>query len=277
MDVTTGAVIFAFALTLIAGLATGIGGLLALFIREKNTVALSVGLGLSAGVMIYVSFMEIMPKAAGYLDARGEDWAQSVSVGCFFAGIGISAVIDHLVPQDVNPHEMSAVDEFAGIDAQHDHVVRARALRRTGLFTALVIAIHNFPEGFATFAVALVDPTVAIPIVVAVAIHNIPEGVAVSLPIYHATGSRRKGFAYAMASGITEPIGAIVGYAVLAPFLGDTVLGIVFATIAGIMVYISFDELLPAAREYGRGHSVIAGLIAGMAIMALSLVLLRLL
>jgi len=274
LDFTTGTIVIAFALTVIAGLSTGLGGLLALFIRDKNTVALSIGLGFSAGVMIYVSFMEILPKAVGYLDGHGEDWGQLAAVGCFLGGIALTAVIDWLVPSDVNPHELNPVRDLAGIDADHDHVVRTRALRRSGMFTALAIAIHNFPEGFATFMIALVDPTLAIPVVAAIAIHNVPEGVAVSLPIYHATGSRRKGFLLALASGAAEPIGALIGYLVLAPFLGDAALGIVFAAVAGVMIYISFDELLPAAREYGRGHSVITGLVAGMAVMALSLALL---
>ncbi|WP_027389566.1 zinc transporter ZupT [Chrysiogenes arsenatis] len=273
MEFSTGAIVFAFSLTLFAGLSTGIGGLLALFIRQKNTVALSVGLGLSAGVMIYVSFVEILPKSVDSFIGYGDHWAHLFGVLCLFLGIGFSALIDRFIPSDINPHELNEVREFAHIDVDHDHVVKARALKRTGVFTALALAIHNFPEGFATFTVALVDPTLAIPIVAAVAIHNIPEGVAVSLPIYHATGSRLKGFLYAFSSGIAEPLGALVGYLLLAPYLNDITLGIVFGIVGGIMIYISFDELLPAAREYGSGHSVIGGLIAGMGIMAFSLVL----
>lgn len=273
MDASTGAIALAFGLTLFAGLSTGLGGVLALFLRHKDTVALSVGLGLSAGVMIYVSFVEILPKAAESLAGHGADWAHLISVSCFFVGVALSAAIDWLVPRDVNPHELREVEELAEIDVDHDHVIKARALKRTGVFTALALAIHNFPEGFATFTVALVDPALAAPIVAAVAIHNIPEGVAVSLPIYHATGSRWKGFNYAFASGLAEPVGALAGYLLLSAYLTDTTLGVIFAIVAGIMVYVSLDELLPAAREYGRGHSVIAGLVGGMAVMAFSLVL----
>ncbi len=273
MEFTTEAILFAFTLTLLAGLSTGLGGLLALFIRQKDTVALSIGLGFSAGVMIYVSFVEILPEALESFETMGYEMAHLYMVLCFFAGIGITALIDRMVPGDINPHELHKGSEFVGIDATHDQINKARALKRTGVFTAVAIAIHNFPEGFATFTVALVDPTIAIPIALAVAIHNIPEGVAVGLPIYHATGSRKKGFGYALLSGLAEPLGALVGFMLLMPFLNETTLGVVFAVVAGIMIYISFDELLPAAREYGSGHSVIGGLIGGMALMAFSLVL----
>ena len=143
----------------------------------------------------------------------------------------------------------------------------------TGLFTALAIALHNFPEGLATFVSALDDPALALPIVFAIAIHNIPEGISVSIPIYHATGSKKKAFLYSFISGLAEPIGALVGWLILMPFMNDTVFGIIFASVAGIMVFISFDELLPAAREYGEHHLSIYGLISGMMLMAVSLLL----
>ena len=144
---------------------------------------------------------------------------------------------------------------------------------RTGLFTALAIAIHNFPEGMATFVSALQEPSLAIPIVVAIAIHNIPEGIAVSVPIFYATGNRKKAFFYSFASGLSEVAGAVVGYTVLMPFMDDRVFGIAFAGVAGIMEFISFDELLPAAREYGEHHLSLYGLFAGMVMMAISLLM----
>ena len=144
---------------------------------------------------------------------------------------------------------------------------------RTGLLTALAIAIHNFPEGLATFVSALQEPSLAIPIVVAIAIHNIPEGIAVSVPIYYATGDKKKAFLYSSASGLSEPIGAIIGYLILMPFMNDIVYGLLFAGVAGIMVFISLDELLPSAKEYGEHHLSIYGLVAGMAVMAVSLLL----
>ena len=144
---------------------------------------------------------------------------------------------------------------------------------RTGVFTALAIAVHNFPEGLATFVSALQDPGIAIPIVAAVAIHNIPEGIAVSVPIHHASGSKKKAFLYSFLSGLAEPAGALAGWLILMPVMNDIVYGVIFAAVAGIMVFISFDELLPAAREYGEHHYSIYGLIAGMAVMAVSLLL----
>ncbi|HMB00087.1 MAG TPA: zinc transporter ZupT, partial [Spirochaetota bacterium] len=151
---------------------------------------------------------------------------------------------------------------------------RFNRLYRIGIFTALAIAIHNFPEGLATFLSALQDPHLGIAIAVAIAIHNIPEGVAVSVPIYYATGSRKKAFVYSFLSGLAEPLGAIIGYVILYNYLNKFVFGFVFASVAGIMVYISLDELLPAAREYGEHHFSIYGMIIGMLVMAASLLLL---
>ena len=142
-----------------------------------------------------------------------------------------------------------------------------------GLFTALAIGIHNFPEGLATFIAALQEPSIAIPIAVAIALHNVPEGIAVSVPIYYATGSKKKAFLYSFLSGLSEPLGAIIGYLILRPFLNDTIMGIIFGMVAGIMIYISLDELLPSAREYGEHHLSIYGLVAGMILMAVSLLL----
>ena len=272
MEIFSSTLFFAFFLTLLAGLATGLGGLMALFVRQKSTLGLSIGLGFSAGVMIYVSFVEIFPEARHSLGGFGEGLAHLFAVIAFFFGVGLTALIDRFVPGDVNPHELKGTKEYIHIGAGDDGHIKRMALKRTGLFTALAIAIHNFPEGFATFAVAMVDPSLAIVIAVAIAIHNIPEGIAVSLPIYHATGSRKKGFYYAFVSGLAEPLGAVIGFLILMPFLNETVLGVVFGVIAGIMVYISFDELLPAAREYGNSHSTLGGLIGGMMLMAASLV-----
>ncbi|MFH7320940.1 zinc transporter ZupT [Desulfurivibrio sp. D14AmB] len=265
------ALFFAFSLTLLAGLSTAIGGGLAMFIRPRNTVWLSLGLGFSAGVMIYVSFVELLPKGVDALaPIHGEEWGYAVATVAFFLGIAATALIDLLVPKDVNPHELKKEQEFSG--AGHLHAEKARSLKRTGLFTALAVAIHNFPEGFATFSVALLDPVLALPIAAAIAIHNIPEGVAVALPIYHGTGSRRQGFWYSLFSGLAEPAGAVGGFLLLAPLLNESTLGLIFAMIAGVMIYISFDELIPSARLYGTAHTPIIGLLSGMLVMAFSLV-----
>jgi len=257
----------AFGLTLFAGLSTGIGSAVAFLGKRTDKRLLSLALGFSAGVMIYVSFVEILKKArealCGQLGDVGGAWA---TVGAFFGGIAIIAIIDLLVPSFENPHEARLVKR-----AERDD--NDQRLLRMGFFSAVAIAIHNFPEGLATFAAAMKDPTLGVSIAVAIAIHNIPEGIAVSAPIFHATGSRRKAFVWSFLSGLAEPVGALVGYGLLASLFTDITFGVLFATVAGIMVYISLDELLPSAEEYGHHHLAIYGLIGGMAVMAISLLL----
>jgi len=274
MDSST--VALAFGLTLFAGLATGIGSALAFFARRTNTRFLSLALGFSAGVMLYVSFVEIFFKAKTELiDSLGEVTGTWVTVGAFFGGIALIGIIDRLVPNYENPHEFHSIEEMdKGLEnlpqnEAHDF----NKLRRMGVFTALAIGIHNFPEGLATFTATLNDPNLGIAIAVAIAIHNIPEGIAVSVPIYYATGSRLKAFKLSFLSGLSEPVGAMVGYLLFMPFFSPTVFGILFASVAGIMVFISLDELLPSAEEFGEHHLTIMGVIAGMAVMALSLLL----
>jgi len=261
--------LFAFGLTLFAGLSTGIGSALAFFAKRTNTKFLSVALGFSAGVMIYVSMIEIFAKARDALTLelgdRGGYWA---TVLAFFGGILFIAIIDKLIPSYENPHEMRKIE-----DLYEESNGKNQKLMRMGLFTALAIAIHNFPEGLATFTAALTDPELGIAIAVAIAIHNIPEGIAVSVPIYYATGSRKKAFWYSFFSGLAEPVGAVIGFLILMPFLSPVVFGVLFSSVAGIMVFISIDELLPAAEEYGEHHLSIYGLIAGMAVMAFSLLM----
>ena len=261
----------AFALTLFAGLSTGIGSALAFFTKNQSARFLSVSMGLSAGVMIYISFVELL--AGAQLSLIGEyglklgSWATVLS---FFGGIALIGIIDKFVPTYENPHEFP--EEEPSIQ-QEIRQLKSRKLLRVGLFTALALGIHNFPEGIATFLSAMKDISIGIPIAVAVAIHNIPEGIAVSVPIYYATGDKRKAFVYSFLSGLAEPVGALIGYWVLMPFISETIFGILFASIAGIMVFISLDQLLPAAHAYGKHHHAIYGLVAGMAIMALSLLL----
>ena len=259
---------FALGLTLLAGLSTGLGSLMAFFSKKFNPAFLCIALGLSAGVMIYVSFVEIFVEAKESLTlAFGEKTGYLVTVAAFFAGILIIALIDKLVPSYENPHELKNIDSASYDDGQE------KKLLRMGMFSALAIAIHNFPEGLATFMSALKDPTLGVSITVAIAIHNIPEGIAVSVPIFYATKSRKKAFWLSALSGLAEPVGVLLGFFLLKSFINDTTLGLVFAGVAGIMVYISLDELLPTAEEYGKHHIAIAGLIAGMGVMAGSLLL----
>ncbi len=258
-----------FLLTLGAGLATGIGSLVAFFAKHTNRRLLSFSLGLSGGVMVYVSFVELFPQAE---TALSEVWSGGagrwLTVAAFFAGMLLIGIIDRLVPSVENPHEAHLVEEL-------EHRPLNPKLMRMGLMTTLAIAIHNFPEGIATFAAAVDNRALGVAIAVAIAIHNIPEGIAVSVPVFYATGNRRKAFVYSLLSGLAEPVGALLAWAVLMPFMTPTLMGCVLAGVAGIMVFISIDELLPAAREYGEAHTAIYGVVSGMALMAVSLLMLK--
>lgn len=253
-------VALALTLTVLAGLATGIGSVMALFTKQTNTKFLSASLGFSAGVMLYVAMIEIFAKAKSYLcEAAGEIGGSWICAGAFFGGIILIGLIDYLVPNAEN-------DIGSGAD-------RGMGLKRMGFMTALAIGIHNFPEGLATFTSALRDPHLGIAIAVAIAIHNIPEGIAVSAPIFFATGKRKKAFGISFLSGITEPVGALIGYLILMPFFNDIIFGVLFASVAGIMVFIAVEELLPMAREYEKSKITIIGVVAGMMVMSLSLLL----
>lgn len=219
--------------------------------------------------MIYVSMIEIFQEAReSLIGVMGMKLGSFITVLSFFGGIAVIAIIDKLVPNKENPHEVKSME-----DVNDEEVNKNKNLLRTGIFTALAIAIHNFPEGLATFVSALDNASVAIPITIAIAIHNIPEGISVSVPIYYATGDKKKAFIYSFLSGMSEPVGAIIGYLLLRNIFNDVTLGVLLAAVAGIMVFISIDELLPTARKYGEHHLSIYGLVAGMAVMAISLLL----
>jgi zinc transporter, ZIP family len=259
---------FAFLLTVIAGLATGIGSALAYLTHHTKKNLLSAALGFSAGVMIYISFVELFTKAqASLISIYGKIHGGSLGIISFLGGMMLIAGIDFLIPSYENPHETGLVEEM---DASRE----SRQLKRLGMLTALAISIHNFPEGMATFFAALSDRTIGISVAIAIALHNIPEGISISIPIYYSTGSRRKAFWYSFLTGASEPLGAIVGFLALRPFLTDQLMDIVFAAVAGIMVFISLDQLVPHAKKYSSGHESVYGLISGMAVMALTLLLL---
>ena len=262
-------VLFALGLTLFAGLSTGIGSLIGFMSKQFNPRFLTISLGFSAGVMIYVSMIEIFVKARDSLTVSfGDKMGYVLTVVSFFVGIAVIALIDKLIPSYENPHEMNIEQKIK--DSTDEQKSK---LMRMGMFSALAIGIHNFPEGLATFMSGLTNPTLGVSIAVAIAIHNIPEGLAVSAPIFYATKSRKKAFVFSFLSGLAEPIGALIGYFVLRSIFNEATFGVIFASVAGIMVYISLDELLPTAEEYGEHHLAIGGLIAGMFIMAVSLLL----
>lgn len=268
----------ALGLTLLAGLSTGIGSLIGLGSNPNSRRFLTLSLGFSAGAMVYVSLVEILPKARLVLQPLlGVRLGYGAAVAAFFVGIAAMALIDRWLPvhdatgafQQVRSHSKTDPGGAASVDPS-----RRRRLLRLGLFSALAIAIHNFPEGLATFLGALANPQLGVSIAVAIGIHNIPEGLAVSAPVYFATGSRRIAFWVSFLSGLAEPIGGLVGFLLFRSLPNPTVFGLVFAALAGVMVYVSLDELLPAARDYGDQELTIVSLMAGMAVMALSLVLL---
>jgi ZIP family zinc transporter len=266
------AVLFAFLVTLGAGLATAVGAAVGLFARHTNRQFLALALGFSAGVMIYVSFVEILPKAGDYIAQGVSDMTGAVTTaGAFLAGLAGMAIMYRVIPDLEHPELTNPSTKLPG--EEQPVLVADRMLFTAGLGVALAVTLHNFPEGMATFFLTLDDPQVGLSVALAIAIHNIPEGIAVVVPIYYATRNRSLAFGFGALSGLAEPLGAIIGYAVLQPFITDYVLGVVFAAVAGIMVYISIDSLLPAARQYGNAQLAIYGMIAGMAVMAGSLVL----
>ncbi len=272
------AIVLAFAVTLFAGLATGIGSAIAFLSKTTNKAFFALSMGFSAGVMIYLSFAEILPKASKYI-ASEVDASQSAAIAAaaLIGGMILMALIDAVVPSGANPHENTRVELMSEPAGTLEEIgIHQKKLMRMGVFVALAIAIHNFPEGLATFLLVLDDPEIGIALAIAVAMHNIPEGIAVSVPVYYATKSKIKAFRLSFLSGLAEPAGAVIGYLILAPFLNDFVLGVIFAMVAGVMVFLAIDTLLPTARNSSRGHLTVYGLIGGMAVMAASLVLLGL-
>ena len=273
-------VISALILTLIAGSATGIGGALVLFKKRISSNFLAAALGVSAGVMIFISLAELFPEAQAMISGTGLRHGEALVLVAFFVGMGIITLIDFTIPEYENPHEASGLslsDRTAAVGVL-EHTGNEKALHRLGLLSALAIAVHNFPEGIATFIGAMNDPEMGAGITFAIAIHNLPEGIAVAIPIYYATKSKGKALLYATLSGLSEPIGALLCYAVASVFGieltgGSPAFPIVLSAVAGIMIYISLDELLPTAEKYGKHHIAIAGVVGGMALMGISLLI----
>jgi len=258
----------AFSLTMLAGLTTAIGGAIAFVTKKDNLKALSIGLGFSAGVMIFVSLVDIIPGAENMLKINFPNRYQWMVYGGFILGIVISVLIDYFLPDHVDTEELLHPD--APEENKHKHY----KLKRAGMLTAIAICVHNFPEGMATFLTTTQDITLGLSVALAIAIHNIPEGIAVALPIYHVTGKKRYAMLYAALSGITEPIGALVGMVIFGLFMPQILVGFLMAAVGGIMTYISFDTLLPLAKEYGNWHLSIVGIMSGILFIWLSLILL---
>lgn len=258
--------IIALLLTLLAGMSTVLGGFSTFFIKRDDMKALSIGLGFSAGVMIYVSLSAIMIEAQHMLSLTySQHNSATIAFFSFFAGIAIAILIDYFIPDHIEADLFSDAEECSH---------KIHKVKRAGLITAIAVAVHNFPEGMANFLVSSQNITLGIPVAIAIAIHNIPEGIAIALPIFHASGQKRQAIFYSFLSGIAEPIGGLLGFFLLKTIMPESMVGMMFAAVAGIMVYISFDTLLPLAREYGENHHVIIGILAGMFVIGLSLIIL---
>ncbi len=254
----------ALLMTLFAGLSTAIGGGIAFVVKKNNLKALSIGLGFSAGVMIFLSFNEIIPEAAKMLELNfPNDHNWIVYLG-FIIGIIVAILIDYFLPDHIDTEELMHPD----VPGNNRHM-----LKRAGLFTTIAICVHNFPEGMATFLTTTQDITLGFSVALAIAIHNIPEGISVALPMYHVTGKKRYAMLYAALSGITEPIGALVGMFVFSIFLPQALIGALMSAVAGIMIYIAFDTLLPLAKEYGNWHLSMIGIVSGILFIWISLIL----
>lgn len=257
----------AFSLTMLAGLTTSIGGVIAFITKKDNLKTLSLGLGFSAGVMIFISIVDIIPNSEKLLLENFPNSFRWIVYAGFILGIIVSVLIDYFLPDHVDTEELLHPDNVEL--SRHNHY----KLKRAGFMTAIAICIHNFPEGMATFLTTTQDLTLGIPVAFAIAIHNIPEGIAVALPIYHVTGKKRYAMLYASLSGITEPIGALAGMFIFGLFVPQILVGFLMAAVAGIMTYISFDTLLPLAKEYGNWHLSIVGIMSGILFIWLGLIL----
>lgn len=258
-------VLLAFLITFAAGVATIIGGFWVVLSKRPDPRLLSFGLAFAAGAMVYVSLTEILNKSIeSFAETLGSQWSNAAATAAFLLGMVMVVAMDRLIP---NPHSGLAIDDPDYAKKSKDFVARV------GLMTCAAISAHNFPEGLATFFATLDNPQVGLPLAVAIAVHNIPEGISIAAPIYFATSSKKWTLGLCALSGLAEPLGALLGYTLLRPFLSPTLFGLVFGLIAGIMVFLALDELLPVAKQYAKGHETVYGLVSGMAVIATSLVL----
>jgi len=263
-------ILLAFSLTIIAGLTTTLGGFISFFIRKYNLKVLAIGLGFSAGAMIYISLVELLKESHNILEpVFGAKYSGLIVTLSFCIGIAISTIIDYLLPNHFE------IKQVVGQKKKKIKTKRQHRLWRVGIFTCAIITIHNFPEGLTTFSTAMINPVLGFSVALAIAIHNIPEGISIALPVYYSTGSKKKALFYTFISGLSEPLGAVVGYFFMDFIFQETAFGMIIAITSGFMVYITFDQLLPTAREYGKNHLSVIGIILGMIIMALSLNLLE--
>ena len=257
---------FALLLTTLAGFATLLGGFVTFLIKKNSLKALSVGIAFSTGVMIFIALNELLYESQEYFEVNCADYAQHFAYGCFFIGIILASLVDFFMPAHNNEHLV--VDECSSECSKSE-------IKKAGILTAITVSIHSIPESLATFFVASTNLALGIPMTIAIAIHNIPLGSAVAIPVYHATGKKRLAIFYSFLSSLAGPFGALIGWLFLRTYLNETVIGVLFGLVAGIMIYISLDTLFPLARKYGDNHQVITGIVAGMFFISISLLMLH--
>jgi len=306
---------FALLLTCCAGLATTIGAAMAFCVNTNDNRVFAICLAISAGVMTYVSFVEILFKAAEKFQEAGYGEHDAFSLGTlvFFCGLVVSILIEMVAMCCFKRHSMEnkafhhgSAQQVAQAHQDPDQLARAispdnqeqkvqasdvevqmtqsgqqkplSGMERVNMlqmaaFSGAAIALHNFPEGLATFVATLEDPSFGVPMAFAIAIHNIPEGLAVAAPILKATNSKCKAFFWAFLSGMSEPLGGLLAWLVLKEIVGPVTFAILFGIIGGVMIHISFQKLLPTALKYDPENKYTAySFFVGMAVMAASLV-----
>ncbi len=274
--------ILALILSTLAGLSTVLGGFVTFFIKENSLKFLSFGLGLSAGVMLFISLVDLYPESCEMIKNQLGERFLFLAVLSFAVGILIAVLIDYFIPDHLQNQMFT---KQLGANEKHEDstdctenenaIISIGKIKKAGILTALVVAIHNLPEGLATFFLTAQDVMLGIGIVIAIAIHNIPEGMAISIPVYQATHSKRKAFLYSFLSGMAEPVGGVIGFIIIKTLFPNLCVGILFSLVAGIMTYISLDTLLPLSKDYDTGHYSISGVVLGLLIMGIALVLLE--
>lgn len=268
-------VFLSFGLTVLVGLSMGLGSIMSFIVSKTHRKLLAISLSFAAGIMIYVSFMEMLPEGIHLIEEYVGEKGNIIAISWFFGGMFLSAIIEklvHVFAGDYHGHHHGHSHNDHKHDHHHDHDhEEGHHLSKLGMMSAVAIGVHNLPEGLALFTAGIKDITLALPIAAAVIIHNIPLSIAISVPIYYSTGSKKKAFFYTLIVGLCQPLGAIIGYMLLSKHFNDLLFGTLFSIVAGIMVFVSLDELLPASQKYEDHHISVYGAIAGMIVMAISL------
>ena len=248
---------FALILSFLAGISTVLGACIVFISKRKSKKTITFALGFSGGVMICVSFTDLFPFAETTLvKYYGNLYGVLLTMIYMLSGAIFAMLIDKLIPSENNL-----------IISNNSSNSR---LFRVGIVAMIAITLHNFPEGIATFMSSYQNIALGISISIAIAMHNIPEGIAVAMPIYYSTGNRLKALRYTFYSGLSEPLGALLAYVLLKPLISEFLLGLIFAFVMGIMLYICFEELIPSSRGYGHTTLSLWSIFLGICIMPMT-------